>query len=75
VPARVEEPPHPRRELGLRLLHVLPRCHGRSTRPIPFGRRGQHVSIWTSLSLSPAIASPSSKTSTEPGCSGGIGRH
>src|SRR5690348_10761805 len=35
VPARIEEPPHPRRELGLGLFHVLPRCHGLSMRPIP----------------------------------------
>src|SRR5262249_60154629 len=30
VPAGLEEPPYPRRELRLRLLHVLPRHHGHS---------------------------------------------
>src|SRR5215469_14763019 len=39
MPARVEQAPHPRRELGLRLLHVLPRRHGHSMRPVP--SRGQ----------------------------------
>jgi hypothetical protein len=39
VPARVEEPPHPRREPRLRLLHVLPRRHGHSMRPVPFHRQ------------------------------------
>ena len=37
VSARLEEPPHRRRELRLGLLHIL-RCHGNSMGQIPFRR-------------------------------------
>src|SRR5215831_3035817 len=68
VPACVEEPPHPRRELGLRLLHVLPRCHSRSMRPIGFPQTGNRSSPWpgTSVGQGAGEAEPGEHAVVEP---------